>query len=179
MIWIILFSVVYGCGMTTHIYISHVTLNIVSSDIKHILSNNLPYLEAGSYFPDWGYSCFNRASASEEAHWPVFWNEASKIGGEEFNSFLFGIVSHGVADASWHSLNTDQGFIQYLMELDFNSFDNAHNIADFGGEMVLAHSSKLKFLSFIWKWPTKDLVQIYKNIGINGIHGFSYYSNSL
>jgi glycosylphosphatidylinositol phospholipase D len=141
----------------------------VSKDVKQLLIRNLPYLQAGSFFPDWGYSCFSRGDAAEEAHWPRFWDEAIKIGGEKLTAFLFGVASHGVADASWHSLNTDQGFIQYLQELDFSgNYQEAHNTADYGGEMVLAHSSKLQFLSSIWKWPTNDLVKIYNNIGING-----------
>lgn len=169
---------VCGCGMTTHIFISHRALQFVSSDIHEVLIKNLPYLQAGSYFPDWGYACFNKGLASEEAHWPGFWNEALKTQGDEFTAFLFGMVSHGVADASWHSLNTDQGFIQYLKELDFNgNYKEAHDTADFGGEMVLAHSSKLLFLSHIWRWPTKDLTRIYKNIGINGILLFLNFSN--
>jgi hypothetical protein len=56
--------------------------------------------------------------------------------------------------------------------MDFSgNYKDAHDAADFGGEMVLAHSSKLDFLSLIWKWPTADLVRIYKNIGINGNQG--------
>jgi len=169
------------CGMTTHAFISHRALQFVSKDLQELLVKHYPYLIAGSFFPDWGYSCFQRGEASEVAHWPPFWEEALKLnGGEELAVFLFGMTSHGVADASWHSLNTDQGFIQYLQEMDFSgNYKDAHDAADFGGEMVLAHSSKLDFLSLIWKWPTADLVRIYKNIGINGNQGGINFSHTL
>ena len=164
------------CGMTTHIFISHRALQSVKNkSLVHNLASHSSYLQAGSYFPDWGYACFNQHDAAEAAHWPLFWNEAieylkNATNQQELIAFLFGMVSHGVADASWHSLNTDQGFIEYLQYLDFNgNLQEAHDAADFGGEMVLAHSSRLEFISRVWNWPVQDLVQIYRNIGINGI----------
>jgi glycosylphosphatidylinositol phospholipase D len=81
------------------------------------------YLQAGAFFPDWGYACANQHDSSEAAHWPPFFNETVKYIRETYPerpwnkdalrlvSFLMGIVSHGVADVPWHSLDTDQGFI--------------------------------------------------------------------
>jgi hypothetical protein len=35
---------------------------------------NEPSVQAGSFFPDWGYGCFNTDEQSEAAHWPPFIN---------------------------------------------------------------------------------------------------------
>jgi glycosylphosphatidylinositol phospholipase D len=174
--WFILLLIgigtIRGCGMATHIFISHRAMQLTKDqNLYKLLSSKIEYLQAGSYFPDWGYACLNHPEASEVAHWPQFWDQVLKMKpSQELMAFLFGMVSHGVADASWHSLNTEQGFIEYLQYLDFNGdLQTAHDTADYGGEMVLAHSSKLGFLSRVWKWPVKELVQIYKALGLNSI----------
>ncbi|KAJ3316762.1 integrin subunit alpha 8, partial [Blyttiomyces sp. JEL0837] len=83
-------------------------------------------------------------------------------------SFLLGIVSHGVADAPWHSLDMGGGFIEALLKLQFeHDFDDAHKSADAGGEFVLAHSSSLSYLSPVWKIPTGDLVEIYEMLNFS------------
>ena len=48
--------------------------------------------------------------------------------------FLFGVVSHQVADVAWHSLGIDQGFISTMADLNFyGKYGDAHTVADFGG----------------------------------------------
>ncbi|KAJ3192580.1 Glycosylphosphatidylinositol specific phospholipase D1 [Irineochytrium annulatum] len=136
------------------------------------------YLEAGSYFPDWGYTCANQEDAAEAAHWPPFWNESIRYLQETYErpwnadaralvSFLLGVVSHGVADAPWHSLDMDKGFIEAIQHLHYcGDFSDAHTVSDAGGEFVLAHSSSLDYLSRTWKVPTGDLVNIYERLNI-------------
>ena len=80
--------------------------------------------QPGAAFPDWGYSC-GFPNESEAAHWPPFalamaqyiveqcgaFNVSSPLGNGGWNdqcqklgAFLFGIVSHQVADVLWHNL---------------------------------------------------------------------------
>lgn len=79
------------------------------------------------------------------------------------------MVSHGVADAPWHSLDSREGFIQASEETDFSgSYSKAHTNADFGGEMVLAHSSHLADVSILWNMPVDSLLKIYAPYKLNG-----------
>jgi glycosylphosphatidylinositol phospholipase D len=79
------------------------------------------------------------------------------------------MVSHGIADASWHSLDAPEGFIQSAQYLNFKaSYSQAHTNSDIGGEMTLAHSSRLQFLSLFWHVPVEDLVSIYQMAHVNG-----------
>jgi glycosylphosphatidylinositol phospholipase D len=164
---------VIACGMTTHITISHIALSGYKSEYASILKDYSSYFQAGSFFPDWGYSCANQSDASEMAHWIPFWNTSvahlrqkySKPWNKEAKqliAFIFGMVSHGVADESWHSLYADDGFIQTSAYTDFQgSYSQSHHNADIGAEMVVAHSFKPSFFSYHWGIPSADLVEIY------------------
>ncbi|KAJ3211421.1 integrin subunit alpha 8 [Dinochytrium kinnereticum] len=137
------------------------------------------FLQAGSFFPDWGYSCADQEVAAEEAHWPRFWNETVNYIREVYPqrpltpkaraliSFLMGVISHGVADAPWHSLDMEKGFIDAIQALHFRGdYGDAHSVADIGAEFVLAHAFKLQHFNTRWRIPTGDLVEIYKRINI-------------
>ncbi|KAJ3097903.1 integrin subunit alpha 8 [Phlyctochytrium planicorne] len=137
------------------------------------------FLQAGSFFPDWGYSCANMEEAAEEAHWPRFWNETVNYIREVYPqrpwppkargliSFLLGIISHGAADAPWHSLDMERGFIDAIRVLHFHGdYGDAHSVSDIGGEFVLAHAQNLKKVSSRWRIPTGDLVKIYKRLNV-------------
>ena len=83
------------------------------------------------------------------------------------------MVSHGVADAPWHSLDGEEGFIQASQMTEFQgSYSKAHTNADFGGEMMLAHSARLSDISLIWNVPIDSLVKIYEPYKLNGIQSF-------
>jgi hypothetical protein len=52
---------------------------------------------------------------------------------EKLVVFLFGVVQHQVADATWHSLGIDQGFLDTMGQVNFHgSFGDAHSVGDFG-----------------------------------------------
>ena len=176
--------------MTTHMAITQRAIHILSSmesntslDIVSLLEEYKSSVQAGSFFPDWGYACAHQADASEAAHWPPFWsasisyikktyegNSKNSERAKKLHAFLYGIVSHGVADAGWHSLDSSEGFVEVSRHADFNeSYSRAHTNADFGGEMVLAHTSDLSFVSWFWSVPVRDLVEIYKLSGYNSI----------
>ena len=138
------FSVNDACGVTTHNVIAHKAMRTFHSNsnpnFKEIMETHQNAFQNGAAFPDFGYSCpLNRwitdlPDASEAAHWPPFhvatvqyikknypqpWSPET----EKLVSFLFGMISHSVADIIWHDLgiigrNTFQGFIQSLAETD-------------------------------------------------------------
>lgn len=83
-------------------------------------------------------------------------------------------MSHATADILWHNLAnvspTGQGFIQTLANLNFQgNYDAAHNVADVGGEFVLATSYNLSFVNDWWYLPTADLIQIYRSLNFTDV----------
>jgi glycosylphosphatidylinositol phospholipase D len=126
-----------------------------------------------------GYACGNGYNEAEEAHWAPFWNSSVQYIHKTYKkpwnndakgliAFLFGVISHGVADTLWHSLNMDQGFIQAMQHLNYRgSYPRAHSDADIGGEFLLARFAPLDYLAGYWKIPTADLVEIYRMTGRN------------
>ncbi|KAL5034680.1 hypothetical protein BDV3_004199 [Batrachochytrium dendrobatidis] len=189
--------------MATHIEVSHRAQYLFSRNngfsnfttsrptkrlIADMLAQNQPYVQAGSFFPDWGYACAGQADAAEEAHWPPFWNASlayfSKTYLESSTpqwfphepspeaaalvSFLFGVISHGIADVSWHSLGMDEGFIEAMQHSMFGgSYSKSHDNADAGGDFAFARFSVFSDFSTIWHVPTRDLVAIYNSLGYN------------
>ena len=163
-------------GMATHEEITHQARFIYKDDPNAFNRIHESYLQAGSYFPDWGYSCGSSANEAEMAHWPDFWNATlahlSKkysrpwnLDAERLVSFLFGVISHSIADVSWHSLYMNEGFIDAMRFLDFGgNYDNAHMAADFGGDFLISRFSKQKYLDY-WSVPTLDIVEIYAAMG--------------
>ncbi|KAJ3237868.1 protein required for normal CLN1 and CLN2 G1 cyclin expression [Chytriomyces hyalinus] len=166
--------------MAVHALVAQTASDTVKLTVP--LSSNA--LQAGSFFPDWGYACAANGEASEAAHWPAFWYAAldhlhtmhPPLNGTwgpqalPLLSFLLGAVSHGVTDYAWHSLDqSNRGFITALGMVAFNgSFFAAHKAADFGAEFALAHTTDLNaFLATEWHVPTGDLMRIYENMGHN------------
>ncbi|KAI9345274.1 hypothetical protein BDR26DRAFT_932355 [Obelidium mucronatum] len=183
-------TLVAAC-MTTHAYVSERALDsaLLIHDSNILPKISLPSLHAGSFFPDWGYACANQGNAAEEAHWPKFWTAAFKHLHQKYPplsnhsasliwtdeaipliSFYLGIISHSVADYTWHSLDKEGwGFVEALGYTVFGgSYSKAHSMADFGGEFALAHSMDLNsIIQLEWRVPTGDLVEIYKDLGFD------------
>ena len=57
---------------------------------------------------------------------------------EKLVAFMFGFISHQVADISWHSLaGFQQGFLQAMANVNFHGdFNAAHSDGDVGGDML-------------------------------------------
>ncbi|KAH6569354.1 hypothetical protein BASA61_009481 [Batrachochytrium salamandrivorans] len=189
--------------MSTHIEVSHRAQFLLSDHsqpssktppgsnkklIANMLAQNRPFVQAGSYFPDWGYACAGQSDAAEEAHWPPFWNASIAYFSEKYHSetlpqwtphlaspdsaalasFLFGVISHGIADASWHSLGMDEGFIETMQHSMFDgSYSDSHSNADIGGEFMLARMGSSHVIEDTWHIPTNDIVAIYDRMGHN------------
>lgn len=73
-------------------------------------------------------------------------------------AFTFGVVSHQVADITWHSLGIDQGFLQTMGKVNFHGlFSAAHPVGDVGGDMVSMFEGDLQevFRSETWYGTAK------------------------
>ncbi|EGG22678.1 glycosylphosphatidylinositol phospholipase D [Cavenderia fasciculata] len=167
-----------ACGMTTHNEVARRAFNFSSfqdyPQFQTLIPQYLSSFQAGASFPDWGYDCGNSGNESESAHWPPFlrnatvylkktypqpWSEA----GAKLAVFLMGVLSHQVADISWHSIGgIHEGLIRAMAGQDFNSdYSIAHTNADVGGEYVLAYNYDLSWLVDRWDVPISDVKNIY------------------
>ncbi|XP_023343411.1 phosphatidylinositol-glycan-specific phospholipase D [Eurytemora carolleeae] len=160
-ILLVYISLVDGCGISTHTEIVWRALDKLRSvqykynhtrTIVDILERNPDALQAGGPFPDAFYNslCYQGRyhSESEDTHWGLFLQVSLEYIRTEYPSldqrsekiiaFLFGIISHQVADITWHSLQgLKQGFIPALAALNFRGdFNAAHDFADVAGDMI-------------------------------------------
>ncbi|KAI8495835.1 Glycosylphosphatidylinositol specific phospholipase D1 [Branchiostoma belcheri] len=149
-------------------------------DYNQLLLKHQDAFQAGNVYPDSYYDSICRKgkyhSVSEDTHWSEFlnvtinhirrkypppWNEAT----EKLVVFLLGIVSHQVADISWHSLGIDQGFLSTMGDVNFHgSFSSAHSVGDPGGDVVGTFEWELDYIHTVSDWyvPVQDLVDIYR-----------------
>lgn len=198
---IILFSQSHAAGVATHL--SHLIRMITDNEINEFS----PWLKSGTFFPDSLYSCIPNKEweqFAEFTHWPKFilislnyWNE--KYGKDQdtinshdslaLKSFIQGVFTHQIVDASWHSLVTDyenDGLLKYIAEVEFQGdINNAHNFIDTFGDFYSLHSwVKAKevngdswnfFLENNWALPKDtDLMTIVERSGIIRPHGITY-----
>ncbi|CAG8515726.1 25083_t:CDS:10 [Dentiscutata erythropus] len=184
--FLFLVTAAYGCGMTVHNEVTTRAMYFFNPTIQeyskyaNFLRKNPQFVQAGSFFPDWGYSCWKNDELSEIAHWPPFIKAATdhireKYGSESWEqdevaqgviSFLYAIVSHGIADGSFHSLGgIHDGFIATMAEVNFKQdIEAAHSAADMGGEFTLSHMVNLDYLEDEWQVPIDDIIEIYERI---------------
>ena len=180
---------VAACGMVTHAAIAQRAANYyyqerTDSRYADILSRNRDALSSGAPFPDYLYTCGSDHDAGEAAHWPPFHAAAAQYirshksspwdnSTERLVAFMFGVVSHYIADQNWHGLvEVDDacdgyGFIQTLGTQNFACRGElcsvAHSAADTGGEFVTTWSQSLDwFLPLQWPpLPNDDLINIF------------------
>ncbi|XP_027729629.1 phosphatidylinositol-glycan-specific phospholipase D isoform X1 [Vombatus ursinus] len=174
-----------SCGISTHIEIAHRALEFFSQqdgtiNYKELLLEHQDAYQAGSVFPDAFYPNICKGGTfhdvSEDTHWTPFLNASIHYirqnhplpwekDTEKLVAFLFGIMSHMVADVSWHSLGIEQGFLQTMGEIDFRgSYRDAHPVGDFGGDVLSHFELDFNYLGRHWYVPVKDLMGIYKQL---------------
>ncbi|KAG0134940.1 hypothetical protein HOY82DRAFT_577105 [Tuber indicum] len=158
---------------------------------SRLLKIHTESVQAGAFFPDWGYQCLNTNDDAEAAHWPPFLIASvehinSRYGSltskqrtpeeqehlEKLIGFVFAVASHQVADATWHAIRLPTAFLSALAGVDFDGDEAAaHRVLDFGGDVVL--SSRIArngedgkvWIGDRWWVPVEDLVAIYSRIG--------------
>ena len=183
-------QLINSCGVVSHSNIGNKALYWLENDTyKIIINGNLDVFYAALMFPDWGYNCpidSKNSNASETAHWLPFQIAAIKylhqmysqpwnVNAEKLITFIYGVMSHSVADIIWHNLrivhSIDQGFIQAIANSDYdfngNGYDNyVHSLADIGGEFMTSMQFNLSYLGH-FSLPHDDIVAIYQTMGIN------------
>ncbi|KAI9486366.1 MAG: hypothetical protein EXX96DRAFT_548773 [Benjaminiella poitrasii] len=185
-------NVIYKCIYISSAVHNEITLRSLESfmpenDMQQAYKNDMldsaGFVQAGSFFPDWGYQCLGNNQQSEDAHWPTFVKTAVNYVREVYPidqfhldkhvkgliSFIFAIMSHGMADVKWHSLRgLSDYFIVAMAKSDFhNNGEEAHLAADAGGEFTLRHSNQLSYLNETWQVPIKDIIEIYRRLYTN------------
>lgn len=138
------------------------------------------YLRAGAFYPDAFYGCMGQSEAAETAHWPPFLFEGARIVRErrakgadtlKLESFLIGVLTHQVADVSWHSLGLHQGLLHAMRDREFGGdYDSAHSCLDTGGDMIQMHKLIMSgedygWLSEPWDYSLADIRSILEPLG--------------
>ena len=179
-------SLLYSCGISTHTEIGFRALEFLGSSededvqfIRSVLLKHQDAFQAGNPFPDYGFNslCYDYRyhSQSEDTHWgqyvkvafefvnekyPAPWDEDT----EKLVAFLFGIISHQVADINWHSLEgLSDGFLQVLGKLGFHgSYGAAHDFGDVADDMIGLFEWNVTSYATEWYVPLQDLMEIYE-----------------
>ncbi|XP_067677733.1 phosphatidylinositol-glycan-specific phospholipase D-like [Haliotis asinina] len=181
------FSLTAGCGPTTHIEISHRALEHFTDQkgrftYQQLLRKHQDAFQAGSPYPDAYYPDLCAGGKyhdiAEDSHWSPFlnatlnyirrkypppWDEAT----EKLVVFMFGFMSHQVADVLWHNLGISQGFLQTMANVNFNGvFGNAHDAGDIGGDILTQFEINLNHTVELSDWyvPIDDLFNIYRDL---------------
>ncbi|KAJ1911108.1 hypothetical protein IWQ60_010304, partial [Tieghemiomyces parasiticus] len=168
-----LLPMVLGCGMTTHEQITqraiswfvddgHHDAAVNPASIEHyrsLMTEHWSYVLGGSFFPDWTAALYIRQKG------PTF----SKKRRERLEAFMFGIISHDVADILWHGHNNKQeGFIRAISLGSMDGhYDAAHSLVDRGAETVLRHGRDANPSLRRWSMPEDDIRAIYQAMGID------------
>jgi hypothetical protein len=179
-------AVAYGCGFTVHMLNSHRALSAFAStpltpSLFSVLTAHRGALYAGSPYPDYLYACGPNHDDGEYSHWSPFQAQAAKYireaypaprnaSGDALVAFLAGVVSHYMADISWHGLAETPGgygLIEHIGALDFNGtggLDSApHTECDTGAEFVAVYENAVPWDDpTAWVIPVQDLLNIYR-----------------
>ena len=191
-ILLLILTICDACGVTLHSLIGHKAYHFLGDDFvyKKIIERHPGVFNSALLFPDFGYDCpFGGPgihAISEAAHWLPFQRKSIAYLNQKYTqpwshdaerliTFIFGVMSHSVADIIWHDLTIvggiRQGFIQAMANSDFGFNGRGYNrtiheYADIGGEFM----TRLQFdLSYLDKFdlPITDIVNIYSEMGMN------------
>ncbi|KAK9247564.1 zinc dependent phospholipase C-domain-containing protein [Lipomyces tetrasporus] len=174
-----LFHHVDSCGIGVHVQI----LSRIRGNLTPDASTHSSFAIPGAFFPDAFYSCMSQSASAEVAHWPPFLKAAAQYYRKKYDSgkdqagiglrtFLFGVLTHQIADVSWHSLGVDQGLLMAMAIREFNGdYTTAHSTLDTGGDIIMMErllrtSPNLEWLTQRWSIPSKDILEIYSSMGI-------------
>lgn len=86
-------------------------------------------------------------------------------------AFIYSMLTHQVADVSWHSLGVAEGLLQIMSKREFGGdTDSAHSTLDIGGDMIhvsrmLSSGHDLSWYRGSWDYPAQDIVEIFAAVG--------------
>eukprot|EP00736_Rhodelphis_marinus_P013281 Rmarinus@m.20909 len=176
-----------GCGFTTHMLTPSRFRDWYENkefpQYESYMTRHWDALQAGTPFPDYFYLCGD-GDAAEDSHWTPFHAEMANYVRETYPqpwdqdteklvAFMFGMVSHYIADVHWHGLSRipyGEGFIRTLGAMNYGCSGNlcgdAHDSADTGGEFVAAYQMDTSDIEVhSWYIPAKDLETIFSRVG--------------
>mgnify|MGYP004707585115 FL=1 len=181
-----------AAGIAVHLNIA----SRIKNQLPNSINSNLNVYYSGAFHPDAFYNCIGDLSlAAETAHWPPFlkasinyYNDeyiSKGLTNNELKSFIYGIFTHQLTDISWHSLNSKQGLLELLTNVEFNGNNKlAHNYLDTIGDFITLHrlfenisidyrNNLLDILHNDWQYPIDDIVNIYNLLNFNKIDKFN------
>ncbi|XP_078318520.1 phosphatidylinositol-glycan-specific phospholipase D-like isoform X1 [Crassostrea virginica] len=175
-----LFCMISGFGPISHGIISYRASVYFGAEEFKIVQENPDGLFGGSVFPDvfydpqcseGNYSFVSDATKSTAflntsinyllTKYPKPWSNVT----HKLVSFLYGVLSHQVADYMWYGEDkSQQGFLTMMARLNFHgNFQEAAVFAELGSDAVLAYDLNLDHVKPFLEWfvPVSDLVNIY------------------
>lgn len=80
---------------------------------------------------------------------------------QALRAFLYGVFSHQVADATWHSIRMNNGLLKHLARVEFaGDIDLAHTFLDTGGDFLLLNALVL-YKNSNWLDPDQKLERFF------------------
>ncbi|XP_052686542.1 phosphatidylinositol-glycan-specific phospholipase D-like [Crassostrea angulata] len=182
--WVLLsqcICLINGYGSISHGIISYrASVYFGDEETQKIVQENPDGLFGGSVYPDvfydsqcseGNYSFVSDATKSTAflnasinyllQKYPKPWNNVT----EKLVSFLYGVMSHQIADYMWYGEDKyQQGFLNMMAKLNFHgNFQEAAVFAELGSDVVLAYDLNLDHIQPFLEWfvPVSDLVNIY------------------
>lgn len=154
--------------------------------LRASIPSHLPLLgiSAGLFYPDCFYNCLGLSQTGEYNHWTPFLKELVEYRSQlvykdpDLDLFIYGVLTHQLADIPWHSLRTSEGLLRYLNNVEFENdenFDTAHGFLDTGGDFILLNrylgntddvDRLIDVLLTEWKIPYDHLVAVYRKLGL-------------
>jgi len=171
----------FGAGMSVHTEVTTRAVHYFDYDAhpeyrQYILDHPEAY-QAGSPFPDWGYS-FGHPDESEYAHWEPWLELFAKYIHDTYRkprdeqavkliAFFMGNISHDMADIDCHGLGrVDESFMSMTAQQEFHGvWGDAHSNFDTGAEFVDRHERDMQWLEMKWWFPTQDIINVYNLAG--------------
>ncbi|KAK9466707.1 zinc dependent phospholipase C-domain-containing protein [Lipomyces arxii] len=171
---------VSACGIGVHVHI----LSRIREHLPPAEQSQSSFSIPGAFFPDAFYGCMSQSDSAELAHWPPFLHAAAKYyhdtyktvnnpDGVGLRTFLYGVLTHQIADISWHSLGVDQGLLAAMAIRDFDGdYSAAHSTLDMGGDMIMVErllrtSRDLSWVMQQWSIPSQDIINIYGLLSVD------------
>ena len=169
------------------------TRETTHANYSTLLRANLGYMYAGAPYPDYLYTCGNNHDDGESTHWPPWQAAAAKYirsvypsprnaTGDRVVAFMFGVVSHYIADVNWHGMvqvPVGYGMIESTGGMDYGCTggigdpcqSEAHSLCDTGGEFTASYQTTLFWDDpDSWQIPVNDLLGIYREANITDVN---------
>ncbi|KAJ5069818.1 hypothetical protein M0811_11480 [Anaeramoeba ignava] len=179
-----LISTIFGCGYSTHFYISQLAIGEsgqLTPELYNLLSTYSDIVQVGSSSPDWGWNFLIKRYQERSLfmHEEIFLTTSfdyvkkkfSNFNDEEakkYLAFFIGLGGHQTADLYWHGYNGDPlAFLLEAAHKDFNkeNFEGiTEQIVEWGVDLFIWRNQK-PTVNFKWWIPAQAVSDIYTQAG--------------